>query len=128
VFSAFLKNAPDVIPTCPMTYRRLVPALFLTVASLLTLPSIWAQGVSAPAADAAMLAKYDRNHNGVIDADERAAMNTEQKKLESSLAREASSASDATGEVVTISPFEVVADTKGPAPASTRSSRTSPRP
>ncbi len=74
----------------------------------------------APASvDAATLAKYDTNRNGVLDA-------AEQATLDADLKRAGTAAKPATGnansdEVVSLSPFEVVSDTKGYYAANTMS-------
>src|SRR6476620_11285821 len=62
----------------------------------------WAQ-VKTP--DAATLAKYDKNHNGRLDADEVATMEADQ--------RDAANTPTEKSDVVLLSPFEVVTDTKG---------------
>ncbi|MDP3072933.1 MAG: TonB-dependent receptor plug domain-containing protein [Opitutaceae bacterium] len=54
------------------------------------------------------LTKYDKNKNGVLDPDEFAAMRADQTK-----AANAVTAAEPTGETVQLSPFEVVADTRG---------------
>ncbi len=74
--------------------------------ALLALAAPWplyAQAVAPAAtatakpADSALLAKYDKNKNGIIDADERAAM-------------DADMATAASSDVVSLSPFEVSAE------------------
>jgi outer membrane receptor for ferric coprogen and ferric-rhodotorulic acid len=69
---------------------------------------------SAPTVDAATLAKYDKNHNGILDPDEIAAMNADQKK-------DVPDSSKSDKDVVALSPFEVVSDTKGYYSANTMS-------
>src|SRR2546423_665359 len=66
---------------------------------------------SAPAADVATLAKYDTNRNGKLDPDEIAAMEAAQKSAVPVVTEPASK--PAGDEVVSLSPFEVVADNKG---------------
>jgi len=73
----------------------------MTVA-LLCPVSAWAQ---AAAPDAATLAKYDKNHNGVLDPDEIAAMQADQAKAAQTPVATASANSGSS--VVTLNPFEV---------------------
>src|SRR5262249_46408186 len=79
----------------------------------------WAQVAANTATDPATLAKYDKNKNGRLDPDEQAALEADQKKLAavdttSSTANSGNSSDDSrSGEVVSLSPFEVVSETKG---------------
>ncbi|HVS53754.1 MAG TPA: TonB-dependent receptor plug domain-containing protein [Opitutaceae bacterium] len=73
----------------------------------------------APAPDAATLAKYDANKNGVLDPNEVAAMNAAQGKGAGAPVEKIAPASK--DEIVTLSPFEVVSDTKGYYAANTMS-------
>jgi hypothetical protein len=87
--------------------RRLVIAqsclLMIAAAS-----SSWAQTTQPPAApDAATLAKYDRNSNGTLDPDERAAMDADTRNAS---AAGASAAVPANEETILLSPFEVSAE------------------
>ena len=83
----------------------------------------WAQLAQPAAPDAATLAKYDKNKNGQLDAAELAAMEADQ----ATAARTASAAvttapsTDVSGEVIELSPFEVVTDTRGYYSANTMS-------
>lgn len=72
------------------------PALIVALAGL-SVTAISARAQSAPKPDAATLAKYDTNKNGVIDPDEAAAMQ----------AAKSGAASAEGGDVVTLSPFQV---------------------
>jgi hypothetical protein len=67
----------------------------------------WAQLAPPATPDAATLAKYDANKNGKLDADEIAAMEADQKNPVPVVTKAAPE------ETVVLSPFEVVADTKG---------------
>src|SRR4051812_2520707 len=64
----------------------------------------------APSPDAATLAKYVRNHNGVLDADELSAMQADQAKS-AQAASSSTTTSTEVGDTVQLSPFEVVSDT-----------------
>ncbi|MSU65223.1 MAG: TonB-dependent receptor [Opitutus sp.] len=64
-----------------------------------------AQVAPAPAPDASTLAKYDANKNGVLEANEVAAIEAAYKA--------SSTAATMSAEVVSLSPFEVVSDNKG---------------
>jgi outer membrane receptor protein involved in Fe transport len=100
--------------TAIKTWRTawLLPAIFLALPAAM----LHAQ---ATAPDAATLAKYDRNHNGQLDADEVATMQAEQAKAAG--APVTATSSEAGGEIVQLSPFEVVDDTKGYYAANTMS-------
>ena len=79
------------------------------ILGVLFLPAILAAQVApAPAPDAATLARYDKNKNGRLDADEVRALESDQKKVPVS-----STASAESDVPITLSPFEVVADSKG---------------
>jgi outer membrane receptor protein involved in Fe transport len=89
----------------------------LTVA-LLCLPclAVSARAQSAPAAavDAATLAKYDLNKNGVLDTAEQSALEADQRRAASAVRNDApADNAKADGDVVSLSPFEVVSDNKG---------------
>ncbi len=82
------------------------------------LASAYAQSAPTPVVDAATLSKYDKNKNGVLDADEAAAYNADKAKAVPVEEKPAS----ATGqEALVMSPFEVVSDTKGYYSANTMS-------
>ena len=89
------------------TLRRLIlaPSCLLMAVSFSS-----AQVAPAPAVDAASLAKYDKNNNGRLDADEITAMEADQKKAGTVVTTAVKAESD---EIVALSPFEVVSDTKG---------------
>ena len=87
--------------------RGLTPAL-LALLTLAGLP-VFAQLAPVATPNAAALAKYDKNKNGKLDADEVAVMEADQKKP----VPVATAASGADGDTVQLSPFEVVSDTKG---------------
>ena len=98
-----------------LNLRRLIlaPSFLIAAASF-----SWAQVAPAPAVDAAALAKYDTNKNGRLDPDELAAMQADQKKVTPVVDAEGKPASD---EIIALSPFEVVSDTKGYYQANTMS-------
>ncbi len=79
----------------------LLPTAFLAVALLNPLP-IWAQGAKP---DAATLSKYDTNKNGVLDANEVAAMQADQAKAGQIPVSTTAAASSS--EIVTLNPFSV---------------------
>ena len=103
---------PD--PHLTVSSRRLVPALLALLAATDSL-SLHAVAQVAPAAapNATTLAKYDRNQNGRLDPDELAALDTDRKKIVPVANRDASAPAGAKDEVIALSPFEVVSDTKG---------------
>lgn len=69
---------------------------------------------TAPTVDAATLAKYDKNHNGVLDPDEVAAMQADQRAApNTSVAVTPAPEGAGSNEIVTLSPFEVVDNAKG---------------
>lgn len=79
--------------------------------ALLTLVSVQAQSLPAGSGDAAALAKYDKNKNGVLDADELATLRSDEAKA----ARPGvvTSAGKADSELIILSPFEVVSENQG---------------
>jgi outer membrane receptor for ferric coprogen and ferric-rhodotorulic acid len=86
--------------------RRLIitQSLLLMIAAS---PS-WAQSTAPAAPDAATLTKYDKNNNGTLDADERAAMDADARTTA------ATEAAPASGEdTILLSPFEVTSETTG---------------
>jgi outer membrane receptor protein involved in Fe transport len=87
--------------THPSRLRRALVAL-LGLSCLISV----VRGQTAPAAtsSAALLAKYDKNNNGRIDADERDAMSADEKKM-ADLPVENSSGTKS--DIVTLSPFTV---------------------
>ena len=99
----------------PPSLRRLilVPSFLL-----LTLSFSRAQLAPTSAPDAATLVKYDKNQNGKLDLDEVAAMEADQRKSVSIMSSEAKAEGD---DIITLSPFEVVSDTKGYYSANTMS-------
>jgi len=105
------------------TARSRASRRFLPLASaLLALGSTQAQTLPASAsAEAKALAKYDKNKNGKLDADELAAQRADEAKTSAAVAA-ASGTSSVPGEVVALSPFEVSAGIdKGYAAANTLS-------
>ena len=93
------------------------PLRFVLFTRLLILPlafaawavrPAWGQSVAAssPAVDAKALAKYDKNNNGKLDADELAAMRADEAKAEGAAVTTPGGASGK-DEIVELSPFEV---------------------
>ena len=93
----------------PQNLRRL---LLVPAFAILATPSSRAQVAPTIAPDAATLAKYDTNKNGKLDPNEVAAMEADQKAAAASVTT-TNAAAKPDEEVVTLSPFEVVSDTKG---------------
>jgi hypothetical protein len=82
---------------------------FLTIGSA---ASGWSQRAPDAAVDAATLAKYDQNKNGVLDPAEQAAYEADRNRNADSVVGTTATNSEK-GEVVMMSPFEVVSDTRG---------------
>ncbi|MBI5692554.1 MAG: TonB-dependent receptor [Verrucomicrobia bacterium] len=80
--------------------------------ALLLLPSLPAQVAPRPAPDPATLARYDTNRNGVLDSAEQAALDADLRQAAGAAAATSPGTRPA-DEVVTLSPFEVVSDSKG---------------
>lgn len=78
-------------------------------------------GQEAPAPNAAILARYDKNKNGVLDPEELAAMSAADQRALSVAKTTPANPANLSDEVVQLSPFEVVADTKGYFAANTMS-------
>lgn len=76
------------------------------VCALLALATVHAQSLPANSGDAAALAKYDRNKNGKLDADELAAQRADETRAASSVAANTASVAEKE-ELVELSPFEV---------------------
>ena len=97
---------PSPMSLTPMNSSNLAAGLTRHLSCLLVCLSFgvspsWAQLTASAPPDPAQLAKYDKDKNGVLDADENRAM-------------EANAATVPPGdEVLELSPFEVIADTKG---------------
>ena len=72
-----------------------------------------AQVAPARATDAATLAKYDTNRNGVLEATEQAVLDADLRRAATAAAPGATAAAKPADEVVSLSPFEVISDTKG---------------
>ena len=83
--------------------------------TLATVPASAQQtGASNAAADAAALAKYDKNHNGKLDPDELAAKQADEAKMANAATAASSSSAAGDNEVVQLTPFEVnAANDKG---------------
>ena len=89
------------MPRANPSSRRaiLAPTLLLFIAPLA------GQVAPSPSVEPALLAKYDRNNNGRLDADEVAALQADQAKAARAVATDAGTG--AKEEVVQLSPFEV---------------------
>ena len=69
---------------------------------------------TAPPPALATLAKYDKNRNGVLDPEELAAKDADERRAAGAVSAAPGARAAAAGdEVVALSPFEVVADNKG---------------
>src|SRR4051812_6655116 len=90
----------------PSATRRVLPAI-----ACLALASAYAQQAPVPAPSAAALAKYDVNKNGLLEPAEVAAMQADQQRAAN--AAVANGDAPKTEDVISLSPFEVVSDTKG---------------
>lgn len=109
-------------PLFPMlpTQSRLLPRPLLLTAAALVAPfgsTLSGQTVAPLRADAATLARYDTNRNGVLDPAELAAKDSDEAKAGRASETAPGAAKD---EVISLSPFEVTArDDKGYAASST---------
>ena len=101
-------NSPDLMTSCRS--RAAIVAVWLLPLVAGSLPAQVALG-SRP--DAATLAKYDLNKNGVLDANEQAAFDADVRRAAAAARATPPGERPATDEVVTLSPFEVVSDSKG---------------
>jgi hypothetical protein len=91
-------------------FRRRVATLAPACLLAFVTPLVRAQVAPAPAASAATLAKYDTNHNGRLDPDEIAAMDAPQKNV---LPVVSQPAAKPAGDVIELSPFQVVSEANG---------------
>jgi hypothetical protein len=92
-----------------MSPKNLVLPLLATGLALSLSLSAVAQAVSPPT-DAQTLARYDKNKNGRLDADELAAKQADDAKAAAAVSTDPSTSG---GEVVEMSPFQVSSDNKG---------------
>jgi hypothetical protein len=65
------------------------------------------------APDAATLAKYDTNRNGVLDAAEQAALDADMRRSAGAASSSAVGGTKADEDIISLSPFEVISDNKG---------------
>jgi hypothetical protein len=81
----------------------------------LLLPVSVMQGQVAPTRipDAATLARYDTNRNGTIDPTEQAALDADLRRSASAATTTSAEATKPAEEVISLSPFEVISDSKG---------------
>ncbi len=107
--------------TPPVRPPRLGTVAALLFATAHVVSAQVSPATARPTADAATLAQYDKNKNGTLDATEQAALDADMKRAASSAANASSSAAKPTEEVIALSPFEVVSDTKGYYAANTMS-------
>ncbi len=104
-----------------MTPPRLRP-LPVLIAAALCVSCAFAQTATTSAPDAATLARYDKNKNGRLDADELAALRADEAKAASAVKPASPAAASSSGDIVQLSPFEVSsANDKGYAASSTLS-------
>ena len=96
-----------------LALRRLTAARASLVLLFLPVSFSLAQLAPGSAATAADLAKYDRNKNGVLDPAELAAKQADEARARAAVAAASPGDAKPTEEVVSLSPFEVVSDTKG---------------
>ncbi len=87
----------------PIRWITPLTPVFIAALAGLTVPAVAVRAQSAPGVDAATLAKYDKNHNGVLDPDEQAAMNADNATATTS----SSGTSSGSGEIIQLSPFQV---------------------
>ncbi len=92
--------------------KRLLRSLCLALLGVASLVSLARAQAPATAPDAATIAKFDKDKNGRLDADELAAMSSAQSK-NAKIPVESESAKESGAALVTLSPFEVVADDNG---------------
>ncbi len=92
----------------PSQLRLLVVAP--VCATLFLLGGAHAQVAPARPVDASTLARYDTNNNGILDAGEQSALDADQRRNATAAAPAGGAAPSAGGEIVALSPFEVVAD------------------
>jgi hypothetical protein len=89
----------------------LLPSALLALAAV---PPLTAQTAATAAPSPSTLARYDTNHNGVLDPDEAAAMQADEARAASApQPSPMDTTTTAAGDVVKLSPFEVTGDTKG---------------
>ena len=98
-----------ITPTRPYPLLRRI----LVVPAVLLALNATAQVALAPADANATLAKYDANKNGHLDPAEQAARDADVKRSASAAVATAPDSTKPGEEVVALSPFEVVSDTKG---------------
>jgi hypothetical protein len=106
--------------TATNCFRRLHPAR-LACSLVLSLAAVQAQVAPAAAPDAVTLTRYDTNRNGVLDANEQAALDADLRRAGTAVAPTSAAAPRSADEIVSLSPFEVISDTKGYYAANTMS-------
>src|SRR5688500_3666169 len=94
-----------------MKSSRLLPFAGIALVAIVCPPVAFAQSVpAAPAATAAQLARYDKNQNGVLDADEVAALRADERTAGTAVATASPADGWKPGDVVELSPFSVNAE------------------
>ena len=81
--------------------------------ALLPLGAAHAQVAATRAPDAATLARYDVNRNGVLDPGEQAALDADTRRAATAASPSTDTTPKSSDEIVALSPFEVVSETKG---------------
>src|SRR5437870_5320403 len=71
------------------------------------------RGQQAPGVDAATLARYDRNHNGVLDPAEQAALDADTRAAAKGVVSTADATTPGKDDVIALSPFEVTSEANG---------------
>ncbi len=114
-FLSVFPSTPFPDPVCPDLNMNCSPhlplaprALRLLPCALLALLSSHAQTTPTPSApDAKTLAKYDKNNNSRLDADELAAQRADEARTAAAVAPKSAAPSASGEEIVALSPFEV---------------------
>jgi hypothetical protein len=116
-----VRRAPYLMktPGRPVRLNRFVPPAALGL--ILALGVVHAQVAPARNPDAATLARYDTNRNGVLDPAEQAALDADARRAATAATPTGTDVPRPSDEVIALSPFEVVSDTKGYYSANTMS-------
>jgi hypothetical protein len=95
--------SPVLSPTFLVSLRRAITAV--AVASVVV-PTLRAQTASSSPTDATTLARYDKNHNGKLDADELKTMQADEARAATAATSDATT-SNSGDQIYHLSPFEV---------------------